>query len=121
MAHIIRRTTLEDVKEDTPPTIWYSVKTCWWTHRQSDLRSTGVYQLPCDPRGGMLMMTGAPGFLADAEANPGHYGRHGMAAFMAAHNDNCTVSVSPSAQEVPTCLDTWEAYNFLLDSIMEGA
>ena len=111
MAHIVKRTTLEDVKLAEPDTIWYSVNTCWWTHRQSDLRQH-TSGLPCDPRGGMLMMAGADSFFDVAEGNPGHYGEHGLDALIAAHNDNCVVAPDDLRS---TCLRTWPEYNEALD------
>lgn len=112
MPHIIEKTTLEDIRATEPDTIWYSVNTRWWTHRLTDLRERPDSRLPCDPRGGMLMMVDAEAFLSPAEANPAHYGKHGLAAFMAAHNDNCVVSPSDSRS---TCLRSWQEYNDLLD------
>ena len=112
MPQIRGLTTLEDVRSAEPKTIWYSVRTCWWTHRETDLRiHPKGGGLPCDPRGGMLMMSDAKGFLSDAEANPSRYGKHGLAAFMAAHNDNCVVSSSDSRN---ICLESWQEYNDLL-------
>ena len=110
--HIRKQITLEEIKAARPETIWYSVATSWWTHRNTDLRSHRDHGLPCDPRGGMLMMGPAGAFLADAEANPEHFGPHGLDALMAAHNDNCVVSESDSRN---TCLRTWQEYNDLLD------
>ena len=68
--------------------------------------------LPCDPRGGMLMETPDPeAFLAAAEENSEAYGEHGLDAFIAAHNDNCVVSPTDHRN---TCLRTWAEYNALL-------
>ena len=113
MPHIIERTTLEAIKAESPGTIWWSVSTCWWTHRAEDLCNWGDSPtgLPCDPRGGMLMMGDASGFLANAEANPSFYGSHGLDAFIAAHNDNCVVSL---ADRRTACLRTWQEYKDLL-------
>ena len=113
MPYIIERTTLEDIKAEAPGTIWHSVNTCWWTHRSGDLCSVDNKPdgLPCDPRGGMLMMADGGEFLAGAEARPDFYGEHGLDAFIAAHNDNCVVSRSDHRS---TCLRTWEEYNDLL-------
>ena len=116
MTHIIEKTTLDDVYADRPDTIWYSVNTCWWTHRNTDLRRHPQGGLPCDPRGGMLMMTepgGAERWLRDIEANPERFGKHGLRAFIAAHNDNCVVSETDNRS---TCLQTWEAYSTALDA-----
>lgn len=112
MAHIRKVTTLERIKQAAPELIWYSVNTCWWTHRQTDLREHPNGGLPCDPRGGMLMMTTANEFLTAAEANPSHYGKHGLEALIAAHNDNCVMSFRDYRK---TCLRTWDEYNELLD------
>ena len=66
----------------------------------------------------MLMMGDAGAFLQAAEENPSLYGKHGLAAFMAAHNDNTVVSEQDSRQ---TCLRTWDEYNDLLDQREEEA
>ena len=112
MAFIRKQTTLEDVKKDCPDTIWYSYHTCWWTHRNTDLRTLPDNGLPCDPRGSVLMMVEAYKFIESAEANPDFYGKRGLDAFMAAHNDNCVVSFRDYRN---TCLRTWDEYNDLLD------
>ena len=112
MSHIRKQTPLEEIKAAAPETIWYSVNTCWWTHRQTDLRRSPNHDLPCDPQGGMLMVGPANDFLAAAEANPDHYGKHGLDAFIAAHHDNCVVSPDDSRN---TCMRTWQEYNDLLD------
>ena len=70
--------------------------------------------LPCDPHGGVLIMARASDFLTQAEANPGHYGQHGLAVFMAAHNDNCVVSPTDGRN---TCMATWPEYNDLLNDL----
>ena len=111
MPYIVEATTLQEIKHAAPETIWYSVHTCWWTHRSTDLRKL-PNGLPCDPRGGVLMMDEGQSFLTSAEANPDHYGKHGLAAFIASHNDNCVVS---SDDHRNTCLRSWQEYNDLLD------
>ena len=116
MPFIRKMTTLEQIQLAAPETIYWSVNTCWWTHRQTDLREHPNSGLPCDPRGGVLMMGPWSDFLAAAEANPGHYGKHGLDALMAAHNDNCVMSFRDYRK---TCLQTWQEYNDLID-IQEG-
>ena len=116
MPHIRTQITLDELKRANPETIWYSVTTCWWTHRSSDLRSRPDNGLPCDPRGGVLMMGPAAEFLANAEANPAHYGKYGLDAFMASHNDNCVVSPTDSRN---TCLRSWQEYNYLIEGLKE--
>lgn len=114
MPYIRNKTTIEDVRRDTPQSIWYSMTTCWWTHRVSDLLTHVGSGLPCDPRGGMLMRTdNVSGFLGTAEVFPGHYGEHGLDAFIAAHHDNCIVDRDDPRN---TCLRTWDEYNELLDT-----
>ena len=110
MPHINIVTTLEEIKESQPDTIWYAFHTCWWTHREEDLR-TLENGLPCDPRGSVLMMRSADSFFAAAEANPSHYGINGLKALEAAHNDNCVVGRFDPRQ---TSLRTWGEYNALL-------
>ena len=52
------------------------------------------------------------GFIRAAEERPEAYGRHGLLAFLAAHNANCVVSAEDSRS---TCLRTWDEYNAVLD------
>lgn len=59
------------------------------------------------------MMDDAASFLTRAESHPEHYGKHGLTAFVAAHNDNCVVSRSDPRN---TCLQSWHEYNNLLDA-----
>ena len=113
MAYIRQAITIEEIRADCPVTIWYSFNTCWWTHRAADLCThPGGNGMPCDPRGGMLLMTHAEAFFRGAEANPGRYGKHGLAVFMASHNDNCVVSEDDWRS---TCLQTLEEYNDQID------
>ena len=112
MPYIINRITLEDIKKSDPETIWYSFNTCWWTHRSADICTHPKHGLTCDPRGGMLLEIPAKDFIDNAESNPSHYGKHGLDAFMASHNDNCVVSYDDHRS---TCLQTWDEYNHLLD------
>lgn len=113
VGHFTGRTTLGDIRKARPRTIYYGARTCWWTHRSSDLRRHPGCGLPCDPRCGVLMETNdVAGFLKAAEDNPAHYGRHGLEVFMAAHNDNMVVS---KADPRPTCFETWDEYNDVLD------
>lgn len=112
MAIIRYWTTLQDIEDAGAETIWYSVATCWWTHRPENVYQHPADGLPCDPRGGMLMMSPSRVFLDNAEANPDHYGRNGLDALMAAHHDNCVVSADDSRN---TCLRSWDEYNDLLE------
>lgn len=112
---IVERTTLQDVRKAIPSMIFYGANTPWWTHRASDLRRHPQSGIPCDPRGGVLFQTdNVIGFIESAVKNPEHYGRHGIRAFMAAHNDNCQVSETDTRK---TCLDNWDQYNEALDRL----
>jgi len=115
MAIIVERVSLDDVKK-APYTVlvYYSVNTCWWTHDINHLCLQPGTQLPCDPRGGMLCEAPIDDFIAQAEANPSHYGKHGLRAFMAAHHENCQVAWNDPRR---TCLRTWDEYNDLLDAL----
>ena len=112
MPYIRQRTTLAEIIESEPDTIYYGFNTRWWTHREEDLRTKGRTDLPCDPRGGMLMMAPAREFLGAAMEHPGQYGKHGLDALIAAHNDNCVLSPFDGRS---TCLESWQEYNDLLD------
>lgn len=94
----------------------YGSNTCWWklgdpvyNHREA--------RLPCGPRGEMLLETDKPvDFLKAAEANPSHYGKHGLDAFIAAYHGFVTTDDGR-----PTSLDSWDAYNDLIDQEVSGS
>ncbi|MEA2175336.1 MAG: hypothetical protein QOD00_2928 [Blastocatellia bacterium] len=78
-------------------------------------RQTMSHQLPCDPRGSVLMETeDVQGFLNQAASNPEYYGKHGLRAFMAAHHSNSQKSLTDLR---PWSEETWEAYNEALDRL----
>ena len=117
MTAVIVGITLDDIRADQPTTIYYGAISCWWTHRRSDMCVVPDGRpgagLPCDPRGGVLFETNdAEAFIVAAEAHPESYGRHGITAFLAAHNDNCVVALDDRRA---TCLRTWDEYNDLMD------
>jgi hypothetical protein len=92
--------------------IRYGANTMWWGMDDAPWYSTDSVGLPCDPRGGMLMQTeDALGFLKAAEENPQHYGKHGLRAFLLSLH-GCVVTEDGK----PTCFDTWQAYNDLIDA-----
>jgi hypothetical protein len=108
------KTTLEAIRRERPTMIFYSFITPWWTHRPCDLgvKDSG---LPCGPRGSILLQTDdVEGFLRAAEANPEHYGRHGLRSFIAAHNDNAIRSLEDPR---PWEEKGWEPYNEALDRL----
>lgn len=124
---IERNITLAEVRAARPTMIWYGAMSCWWTHDPDDLkeatqlakspeRKGGWGPLPTDPRGGVLMEAHDPGkFLRLAEENVSHYGKHGLAAFMAAHHKNCRIIKAGFAR--PWCLASWQEYNEALGRI----
>lgn len=115
MPIIRRKTTIDDVyADDDAHTAWYCVHGSWWTHRSGDVGARADNGLPCCPSGSPLLMQDLETFMDSAIRNHDHYGRHGIEAFMASHNDNCIVSV---ADPRPTCLRTWDEYNDLIDGI----
>lgn len=107
-----KRRTIADVRAAHTQIIYYGALTCWWSDEPTPYRTRGKYQLPCDPRGGVLMETrNVEGFLKDAEANPEYYGRHGLAAFELALHGNVLAD-----NGLPTCFEGWDQYNDLLDA-----
>jgi len=54
-------------------------------------------------------------FLASAEANLQHYGRHGLRALEAAFHGNVQTFVTAKGIWLPTSLIGWTAYNELID------
>jgi len=115
MPIIVERITLEDIRRAIPPKIYYGANTPWWTHRATDICRHPLSGLPCDPRGGVLLETDdVINFIETAIRNSSHYGKHGIRAFMAAHNDNCQVSETNARK---TCLANWDEYNEALDKL----
>jgi len=111
---ILHRCTITAVRKARPEKLYYGVTTCWWTHDPRHLSRRRDDGLPCDPRGGVLLeTTNVDEFLQAVEDNPGYYGRHGLAAFMAAHHLNCVVSETNLR---PWCSQDWEEYNAALDA-----
>lgn len=64
------------------------------------------HRTPLDPSGSPLMQTNdLAGWVNKAEANPGHFGRHGLKALMKTHHHNCK----------GWCPQSWAAVNAYLD------
>lgn len=104
--------TIEQVKEDIASgkstMIFYSSRSAWWTHLESDLiGATKKSTIPCDPSGSPLFQTDDTlGFMKAAESKPEHYGKHKMDAFMKSHHQNCDGH----------CFMDWSKYNDVLDA-----
>lgn len=98
----------------------YAVSSPWWSLWDDDWMPYRNGGLPCDPRGSMLMQGDAAKFLVSADANPEHYGRHGIAALVAAFHSNVEVLTRDGRGWRPTSLDSWDDYNALLDNPTPG-
>lgn len=87
----------------------YGCQTCWWKIGSPIYKHEN--DLPCGPRGEVLLETDDPvGFIAEALKNPGHYGRNGLDAFVAAYHGNAR-----TVDGKPTSFETWDKYNELID------
>lgn len=74
--------------------------------------------IPCDPRGSVLVQGSLQEFWKMANSNPEHYGKHGIEALMLAFHGNLEVLKADTGDVgnyLPTSLDSWDAYNYLLD------
>lgn len=110
---IVENITLDQVRAAKPEMIFYGANTCWWTHDPNHLNTLRT-SIPTDPRGGVLFQTeDAEGFLRNAIANTQYYGKHGLRAFIAAHHQNCVISLDDPR---PWCESEWQAYNDAIDS-----
>jgi len=125
MIVIQQNVTLEQVRAANPKMIYYGAMSCWWTHDPDDLREAsrlGKLSLPSDPRGGVLFETDKPeDFLRSAEADVAHYGKHGLAAFMAAHHQNCILVQAKGGKAMEAwgrrwCMPSWQEYNDAIDA-----
>lgn len=90
----------------------YAMSTCWWKIGNPIYRTLGEHPLPCGPRGEMLLETDDPiGFIAAAENSEGHYGKHGLKAFVASYHGNLVTDDGK-----PTSFNTWQEYNNLIEA-----
>lgn len=111
-------------------TIWLSLETKWWSHDENAgkyrarIAEKGVQILEpnflrADPRG--FRIVEAPNwrdFLDIAETRPTElFGRFGLAAFMAAHGDNCLHPFQPIAWAATD----WNSYNHALARNLRSA
>lgn len=93
----------------------YGFQTPWW--KVGNPCYTTIHRLPCGPRSEMLLETDKPlDFIAQAEANPTHYGKHGLRAFVAAYHGNLIVE----SNKRPTSFDSWDQYNEAIDGKESG-
>lgn len=94
----------------------YAMHTCWWGMEDAPWYKTSpTGGLPCDPRGSVLMQTEKPlDFIAQAEANPSHYGKYGLRTFLLSYHGCVTTDDGR-----PTSLEKWAQYEALIDSLSE--
>jgi len=100
----------------------YAVHSPWWSLFEDEwmpYRCPGT-RIPCDPRGSVLMQGNLRQFWDTAIGSPEHYGRHGINAFMLAFHGNLEVLKAETLRYLPTSLDSWDAYNDLLDMSPSG-
>jgi len=78
----------------------YSISCCWWTSFPEDL-GENVVGFPCCPHcGSLLFQAPLDKFLESAKADPAHYGKFGLDAFLEAHSRN-----------TDRCHAGWDKYN----------
>ena len=109
MPYIFKNITLEQIEASQPKMIWVARHTGWWTHRREDLRKCQDGTLGDPMAGPVDAIHNVKDFLkwVKIKALEGKYGRLGVVAFIAAHNDNCKVSKTDLRS---TCLVTWKEY-----------
>lgn len=98
--------------------IFYGSHTCWWSHDAADLsKSPGPISIPVDSRGGTLFEAHDwRKFLETAASSEGHYGRHGLTAFLMAHHKNSFACEPPDPKPSRHyCESDWGAYNDAID------
>lgn len=94
----------------------FAISTPWWSLYEEAWMPYSSGRLPCDPRGSMLMQGELAKFWQAALAKQEHYGKHGLAALIAAFQGNVEVQTADGRGWRPTSLNNWDAYNNLLDS-----
>jgi hypothetical protein len=88
----------------------YGFNTCWWKFDNPPYQHPNS-NLPCGPRGEMLLEMHEPlQFLTSAANMAHHYGRHGLTALIAAYHGHLLTDM-----DRPTSFESWEAYNEVLD------
>lgn len=96
--------------------IYFSEKSCWWTHHRSHARQepkTGILRCPL---GGMVFMEKDwEAWLEAARDNPDYYGKHGLKALEAAHHTNCRDPKTGA----PFAHPSWRIYNAAIDAMLE--
>ena len=118
LTHSVSRGQIEAWARDPQWQCVYAVDRCWWSLWDNawmpytlDGEPGGI---PRDPRGSVLVQAPLDKFWQAAGDNPGHYGRHGLDALVAAFHGNVEV-LNPAGLWFPTSLRSWDAYNDLLD------
>lgn len=109
------KVTLADLRElatrKPEARVVWSTRSCWWC--VWDLTPTPYAAeggIPTDPFGAVLLEChDLAGFLDRAEADPDHYGKHGLTALMASYHGNLTTSDGE-----PVAFTGWIGYNLAI-------
>lgn len=104
---------MEQINTDPEAHLVYSATTCYWKIGGPVYRKRDV-DLPCGPRGEMLMeMDRAKDFIDAAIDNADYHGKYGLVALMAAYHGNLIV-VSTGR---PTSFGRWSQYEHILNNM----
>lgn len=111
-------TLLEKAKQDPYQLVCYDTRSPWWCllrdnpYRTAPTGPAG-HCFPASPRGSLLLETELDKFLTAAieKGDPsGHYGKHGLNAFMLAYEGNLVDSSGRSIVH-----DSWVEYNLAIE------
>lgn len=115
LTHHVTRETIENWLIDPTREVVMAVHTPWWSLWEDLWLPYRTKEgIPTDPRGSVLMQGKLSKFWTQALANPGHYGKHGIDALIAAFHTNVEVLTEDRGWR-PTSLDSWYDYNKLID------
>ena len=120
MINVDFKITLEQIEASGQQRVYWAIDTCWWTHDPKHLYNTKdvnpalkqQHGVPCDPRGSVLYEGVLSDFLRSARETDiklGHYGKHGLRAFLTAHHLNSSLYGLPWSET------TWQHYNDAID------
>lgn len=116
---------LSDIRTKQSTKIYFSEFCLWWTHLESDLQQStqrgreyrkaigqkngaAIMNLltETDPLGNPVKVFDKPGrWVRQSIMNPGHFGKHGVKAFLKTHHQNCSTYFS----------NRFQGYNDLID------
>lgn len=110
--------TLEDIKNNKPKKIYYSVKTVWWTDDPKDLKKGPV---PLDVFGSVLFeTTDVDGFLDENAINKqDSYGKNPLRNFMLSHAKNIKLACDKMPPRSFDLVEHDEFYSWCDENIKE--